>query len=277
MLPLQFFRNPRFSAASGAIMVQFMTMMGMFFVLTQYLQFARGYSALAAGAHALPMPAAMMFFASTSPRIVERLGPRRVVTSGMVLTAAGVLGLSMLNATSPYVLLGVSLLVMGAGAGMVMPPSTTSIMSTLPLGKAGVGSAVNDTTREIGAALGVGIMGSVLASQYKGSLRGAVAALPASVRDAANTGVGQALQLAHKTGGASGAHLADAAKGAFIDGMQVALWVAAGLLLAGAAVVQRYFPAHAEPHPAPEFIPTEADVDGPEVAVVAAAAAGVEV
>jgi EmrB/QacA subfamily drug resistance transporter len=275
MLPLQFFRNPRFSAASGAIMVQFMTMMGMFFVLTQYLQFARGYSALAAGAHALPMPAAMMFFASTSPKIVERHGPRRVVTTGMVMTAGGVLGLSMLNASSPYVLLGVSLLIMGAGAGMVMPPSTTSIMSTLPLGKAGVGSAVNDTTREIGAALGVGIMGSVLASQYKASLKDAIAALPASVRDHANTGVGEALQIAHRTGGAAGGQLAVAAKAAFIDGMQVALWVAAGLLLVGAAVVRRYFPAHAEPHPQPAFVPDEADVDGPDVPV--AAGAGVEV
>jgi len=192
------------------------------------------------------------------------------------MQALAVLGLSMLGANSHYVLLGVSLLIMGAGAGMVMPPSTTSIMSTLPLGKAGVGSAVNDTTREIGAALGVGIMGSVLASQYKGSLKSAVAALPASVRDAANTGVGQALQIAHKTGGASGAQLADAAKGAFIDGMQVALWVAAGLLLVGAAVVQRYFPAHAEPHPQPVYVPEEADVDGPEVAVAVAAVSAAE-
>ncbi|HUS62651.1 MAG TPA: MFS transporter, partial [Acidimicrobiales bacterium] len=136
MLDLKFFRNPRFSAASGAIMVQFMTMMGMFFLLTQDLQFGRGYSALAAGVHSLPMPVAMMTLASTSSTLVERHGPRRVVTFGMVLTAGGVIGLSFLDVTTPYIFLAVALLVMGTGAGMVMPPSTTSIMSTLPLGKA---------------------------------------------------------------------------------------------------------------------------------------------
>jgi EmrB/QacA subfamily drug resistance transporter len=264
MLDLRFFRNPRFSAASGAIMVQFMTMMGMFFLLTQYLQFGRDYSALAAGVHSLPMPIAMMTFASTSPKFVERFGPRKVVTFGMGITAVAVLGLSTLDVTSPYVFLGLALLVMGAGAGMVMPPATTSIMSTLPLGKAGVGSAVNDTTREIGAALGVGILGSVLTSQYTASLKDAIAPLPADLRAVANTGVGQALQVAAGIGGDAGARLAQAARVAFIDGMQVSLWVAAGLLVAGAIAVNRAFPDHVEPHPQPPVIPVEADVDGPD-------------
>jgi EmrB/QacA subfamily drug resistance transporter len=265
MLDLKFFANPRFSAASGAIMVLFMVMMGMFFLLTQYLQFGRGYSALAAGMHSLPMPLAMMFFASTSPKFVERFGPRKVVTVGMTFTGLGVLGLSMLDISTPYVILAVALLIMGAGAGMVMPPSTTSIMSTLPLGKAGVGSAVNDTTREIGAALGVGIMGSVLASQYQSSLRSAIASLPAAARAQANTGVGEALQIAQRLGGGAGGRLAEASRVAFIDGMQVSLWVAFALILIGGIAVNRTFPSHVEPHPQPEYLPEEADVDGPEV------------
>lgn len=264
MLDLKFFRNPRFSAASGAIMAQFMVMMGMFFVLTQYLQFGRGYSALAAGVHSLPMPIAMMALASTSPTFVERFGPRKVVTFGMLLTAAGVLGLSALDVSTPYVFLGLALLVMGTGAGMVMPPATTSIMSTLPLGKAGVGSAVNDTTREIGAALGVGIMGSVLASQYTSSIRDAIAPLPLQAREAADSGVGQALQVASRIGGDAGARLADAARVAFVDGMQVSLWVAAGLLVAGALAVNRSFPAHAEAHPQPPVVEASPDVEGPD-------------
>jgi EmrB/QacA subfamily drug resistance transporter len=265
MLDLKFFANPRFSAASGAIMVLFMVMMGMFFLLTQYLQFGRGYTALSAGLHSLPMPLAMMFFASTSPKFVERFGPRKVVTLGMTLTGLGVLGLSMLDISTPYVILAVALLIMGAGAGMVMPPSTTSIMSTLPLGKAGVGSAVNDTTREIGAALGVGIMGSVLASQYQSSLKSAIASLPAVARAHANTGVGEALQIAQRLGGTAGGRLAEASRTAFIDGMQVSLWVAFALILVGGIAVNRTFPSHAEPHPEPEYLPEEADVDGPEV------------
>jgi MFS family permease len=264
MLDLKFFRNPRFSAASGAIMVQFMVMMGMFFLLTQYLQFGREYSALSAGVHSLPMPIAMMAFATISPKFVERHGPKKVVTAGMLLTAVGVLGLSALDVSTPYVLLGIFLFVMGMGAGLVMPPSTTSIMSTLPLAKAGVGSAVNDTTREIGAALGVGIMGSVLASQYQSSLQSAASALPAAAREQANAGVGDALLVAQRIGGAAGARFAEVARVAFIDGMQVSLWVAAGLLLVGAIAVNRSFPSHVEPHPQPPTIPVEADVDGPE-------------
>jgi predicted MFS family arabinose efflux permease len=236
----------------------------MFFLLTQYLQFGRAYSALSAGVHSLPMPIAMMAFATISPKFVERHGPKKVVTVGMLLTAVGVLGLSMLDVTTPYVTLGVFLFVMGMGAGLVMPPSTTSIMSTLPLAKAGVGSAVNDTTREIGAALGVGIMGSVLASQYQSSLKAAITTLPATAREQANTGVGEALQVAQRLGGAAGGRLADAARVAFIDGMQVSLWVAAVLLVAGAIAVNRSFPSHVVPHPQPPTIPEEADVDGPE-------------
>ncbi|MCU1483648.1 MAG: drug resistance transporter, EmrB/QacA subfamily [Actinomycetia bacterium] len=264
MLDLKFFRNPRFSAASGAIMVQFMTMMGMFFVLTQYLQFGRAYSALSAGVHSLPMPIAMMTFATLSPKFVERFGPRKIVTVGMSTTGLAFVGLSMLDISSSYALLAVFLFFIGAGAGLVMPPSTTSIMSTLPLGKAGVGSAVNDTTREIGAALGVGIMGSVLASGYQSSLKSTIAALPAAAREQANTGFGEALQIAQRLGGSAGARLADAARVSFIDGMQVSLWVAAGLLFVGALAVNRSFPSHAQPHPTPTFIPEEADVDGPE-------------
>jgi EmrB/QacA subfamily drug resistance transporter len=264
MLDLKFFRNPRFSAASGAIMVLFMVMMGMFFLLTQYLQFGRAYSALSAGVHSLPMPIAMMAFATISPKFVERFGPKKVVTTGMLLTTVGVLGLSALDVSTPYVVLGIFLFVMGTGAGLVMPPSTTSIMSTLPLAKAGVGSAVNDTTREIGAALGVGIMGSVLASQYQSSLQSAASALPAAAREQANAGVGDALLVAQRIGGAAGARFAEVARVAFIDGMQVSLWVAAGLLLVGAIAVNRSFPSHVEPHPQPPTIPVEADVDGPE-------------
>jgi MFS transporter, DHA2 family, multidrug resistance protein len=119
----------------------------------------------------------------------------------------------------------------------------------------------------------VGIMGSVLASQYTSSLKDAVAGLPPPVRELADRGVGQALQAARGLGGAAGARLAEAARASYIDGMRVSLWVAAGLLATGAFVVQRFFPSHAEAHPAPQVVPEASDVDGPEVAVAAAAEA----
>jgi DHA2 family multidrug resistance protein-like MFS transporter len=141
-----------------------------------------------------------------------------------------------------------------------MPPSTTSIMSTLPLAKAGVGSAVNDTTREIGAALGVGIMGSLLASQYSASIREAIAGLPAQARELADAGVGRALQVAVQL---DRPELAVQARAAFVDGMQVSLWVATGLLVAGAVAVNRAFPSQPQPHPQPPIVLAEPEVEGP--------------
>ncbi|MCB0973861.1 MAG: MFS transporter [Actinobacteria bacterium] len=241
MLDLALFKNPRFSAASMAIMFQFMSMMGMFFVLTQYLQFARGYSAFSAGLHSLPMPIAMMIFASNSPSIVARIGPRTTVTTGMLLTALGAVGLSFVGVDTTYAVVGVSLFIMGVGGGMVMPSSTTSIMSTLPLAKAGVGSAVNDTTREIGAALGVAVLGSVLTSRYASSMHDVAASLPEQAREMVLAGLGRALIVAERL--PNGAALVHEAKTSFIGGMQVALWVAAGLLIIGAVAVNRTFPA----------------------------------
>lgn len=251
MLDLRLFKNPRFTAASMAIMFQFMSMMGMFFVLTQYLQFARGYSPFSAGLHSLPMPIAMMLFASNSPSIVARIGPRTTVTIGMVLTAVGTIGLSFVGVDTTYAVVGISLFIMGVGGGMVMPSSTTSIMSTLPLAKAGVGSAVNDTTREIGAALGVAVLGSVLTSRYSSGISEVASLLPEQAREQVSAGIGRALGVASQI--PDGAALAFQAKSAFIDGMQIALWVAAGLLFVGALAVNRTFPAVEQ---APEDLPT---------------------
>ena len=211
MLDLRLFRNPRFSAASGSITVQFFVMFGMFFILTQYLQFVRGYSPFEAGLRTLPAPLAMMIFAPQSPRIVARIGPRASIGFGMLGTATAMVLLSLQGLDTPYWTMAITLFMNGVAMGLIMPPATTSIMSTLPLGKAGVGSAVNDTTREVGGALGVAVLGSVLASQFD----------------------------------ASGS-IASGGRDAFLDGMQPALLVGAAVMAIGAAVVARYFPRHDE-------------------------------
>ena len=216
MLDLRLFRNARFSAASGSITVQFFVMFGMFFILTQYLQFVRGYTPLEAGLRTLPAPLAMMIFAPQSPRIVGRIGPRRSICFGMLGTATAMVLLSVQGLDTAYWTLAVTLFLNGVAMGLIMPPATTSIMSTLPLGKAGVGSAVNDTTREIGGALGVAVLGSVLASKFDAS--------------------GQ---------------IASGARDAFLDGMRPALIVGAAVMAAGALAVARAFPRHDEPPPSP--------------------------
>ena len=259
MLDLRFFRNPHFSAASGVIAVTFMSMFGMFFVMTQYLQFVRGYSPLAAGLRTLPMALAMMAFAPMSAKFVERHGPRRVVTTGMFAATVALVALSQMGIDTPYVYLAVAFVIMGSGMGLVMPPATTSIMATLPLGKAGVGSAVNDTTREVGGALGVAILGSLLASSFRSSVDGAVSGFP----EEATSSLGNALRAAGSVGGEAGQVLAAAARDSFVDGMGVALLVAAGIMLSGALAASRYFPKTAFQHPTPPLVPAEPEVDGP--------------
>src|SRR5206468_11122593 len=140
-------------------------MFGFFFLFTQYLQVVHGYSALGAGVRTLPMAAMMMVAAPMSARVVERVGTRNVVALGLSIVAGSMLWFSRLGIHTPYWEIAIELAIVAVGMGFTMPPSTASIMSSLPMAKAGVGSAMNDTTRELGGALGVAVLGSVLASR----------------------------------------------------------------------------------------------------------------
>ncbi len=258
MLDLDLFRDRRFTAASAAITLTFFAMFGTFFLLTQYLQLVVGYSAFQAGLRTLPMALSMMVVAPSSARVVERFGARRVIVTGLLLVTAGLLSLSLLDASTPYFRLALSLVVLALGMGLTMPPSTTLIMTSLPLGKAGVGSAVNDTTRELGGALGVAILGSLLASSYKSGLSSALDGVPAPAVEAARSSLGGALAVAERLGGGVGGALGDAARSAFVDGLGIAVLVGAAMTLLGAAFVAWYLPggrsadvaAGAEPRPA---------------------------
>ncbi|HKY67835.1 MAG TPA: MFS transporter, partial [Acidimicrobiales bacterium] len=150
MLDMSFFADARFSAASGALMLTFFAMMGSLFLLTQFLQSVMGYTALQAGIRLLPMAAVQMVVAPLSAKVVERVGSKVVVTTGLLLGAGGLLLASRLEASASYGQVVVALMVLALGLALVMPPATESIMGSLPPAKAGVGSAVNDTTREVG-------------------------------------------------------------------------------------------------------------------------------
>jgi EmrB/QacA subfamily drug resistance transporter len=164
MLDLRFFRNPQFAAATGSITFVFFVMFGMIFALTQYLQLVLGYSPLEAGVRMLPWAVVYMISARRSARFVERFGQRTVVSVGLVVVGAGLVVLALSGLHADYALLVLSLVVSAGGMGMVTAPSTGAIIVSLPLNKAGVGSAVNDTTRELGGALGVAVLGSLIAS-----------------------------------------------------------------------------------------------------------------
>ena len=236
MLDLRFFRNPQFAAATSTITLIFFVMFGMIFILTQYLQSVLGYSPLEAGVRMLPWAVVYMISAPRSARLVERFGQRLVVSSGFTVVAMGLGLLALSGIHANYPLLALSLVVTAAGMGMVTAPSTGAIIASLPLNKAGVGSAVNDTTRELGGALGVAVIGSVLASIYRSDVARHITSLPASAR-AARSSLGAALQTAATLPGADGPALARAARQAYVHAFDITLLVAVGVALLASALV----------------------------------------
>jgi len=255
MLDVHFFANPRFSAASTAVTLVFFALFGSTFLQTQYLQFVLDYSALQAGLRVAPVALVLMMAAPFSARLVERVGTKAVVAVGLAIVSVSLVVLSLATVTSGYLPVLVSMLLMGLGMGMTMAPATESIMGSLPRAKAGVGSAVNDTTRQVGGALGVAILGSLLASTYASSLGSAVPA-------AARASVGAALDLARQMGGEEGAALAASARSAYVDGMGVGVLVAAGVALLGALVALVFLPSRARMETAsPSEITGGADTD----------------
>lgn len=241
MLQMSFFKNPRFSAASASITLVFFALFGTVFLIAQYLQFVLGFSPLEAGIRVMPV-ATLIIAAPLSARLTEKVGTKVVVTTGLVIVATALAILAMVEPDGGYGRVALALSVMGFGMGMTMAPATESIMGSLPLAKAGVGSAMNDTTRQVGGALGVAVLGSVLASTYATSMGAAVAGLPAPAADLALDSVGGAARVAGQLGDA-GAALLRAAGSAFVDGMGNAVWVAAGVALVGAVVAALFLPA----------------------------------
>ncbi|MCU1451402.1 MAG: drug resistance transporter, EmrB/QacA subfamily [Acidimicrobiales bacterium] len=236
MLDLRYFRNPRFTAAASTITLIFFVMFGMIFILTQYLQSVLGYSPLEAGVRTLPWAIVYMLSAPRSARLVERWGQRAVVSSGLVVVAAGLALLTRSGLHADYPLLALSLMVTAAGMGMVTAPSTGAIVASLPLNKAGVGSAVNDTTRELGGALGVAVVGSVLASLYRADVAHRIAGLPATAH-AATGSLGAALEAAHGLPSGSAAALTAAARHSYVHAFDLTLMATVVVALAASGLV----------------------------------------
>jgi EmrB/QacA subfamily drug resistance transporter len=243
MLNLALFRDDRFSVASGGMLFMFFALYGMFFLLTQYFQLVLGYDALKAGIAQLPFAATLMFLAPRGPRLAARIGLNRTIALGMALGALGLLLFSFVTAGTPYAILLVPMVTMSAGMALSTPSLTGSIMSAVPLGKAGVGSAMNDTTRELGGALGVAVLGSLVASRYDSLIAGAISTLPDTAHAAANSSLAGALEVSARLGGPDGQHIAATAKDAYTSGMNTATLVAAVVAAIGSVIVYRKLPA----------------------------------
>lgn len=261
MIDLKLFKNRHFSVASGGMSITFFAMFGTFFLVAQYFQQVLGYSPLESGLLQLPMAIVMMFTAPRVPRLVERFGVRTVVPVGLGFVALGLFVFSQLGTDSSIWMVYPAILPLALGMSATMTPLTTLIMTSVPLGKAGVGSAMNDTTRELGGALGVAVLGSVVTTRYVAEIGGAVQALPAQAREFAESGLAGALRVAETIGGPAGAALEIAAKQAFVSGMSAAAIVGGIAVLVAAITARAILPNAYEVQVGPNGAPHPVDAE----------------
>jgi len=269
MLDVSLFRNPRFTAASASVAISFFALSGFIFLVTQYFQFLKGYGPLSTGLRLLPVASFVAISSILGARLAVRVGTKLVVASGLFLMAVFYVWVSRTSVTTGYGEIAAQMVVLGTGMGLTSAPATDAIMGVVPKAKAGVGSAVNDTTRLLGGTLGVAVIGSVYASLYASKLTSTLPrGVPATVAQAAHASVGAALtaadRLSHAGHAALGGAVHDAATAAFFHGFIAANYLAAGVAAAGALMALALLPSH----------PTLRDDDTAGVTALGSPAAG---
>ncbi len=250
MLDITVFFNRRFSGGSLAVTAGFLTLFGFIFVITQYFQFIKDYTAFETGVRLLPVAVSIALASLVGPRLVERAGTTTVVAAGLIIFAAGLAWASTAQAATPYSQIAMQMLLLGGGLGLTVAPATEAIMGSLSADKAGIGSAVNDTTREFGGTLGVAIAGSIFASVYSGQLSkpAALAGLPA---EAMRNSMAVAHQVIRQLPPQRAGYVRDTVNHAFLQGLQVSTLVCAGIAL-GAAIAVGWLLPPREPARQPE-------------------------
>jgi EmrB/QacA subfamily drug resistance transporter len=242
MLDMHYFRNPAFSTGTGGMILVFVAMYGVMFLITQYFQLVLGYSPLSAAARLLPIALIMMVVAPTTPRLSARFGANRTVATGMAAIALGFLLFFGLTPHTSYWYVVVCVIPLTTGIALSMSPMTASIMSAVPARRAGAGSAMNDATRELGAALGIAVLGSIAASRYSSKIAPFIHGLTASQHAQATSSIAGASQVASSIGGRAGAALTAGANHAFVSGIHFAVVVGAILAGVSAVIVYRKLP-----------------------------------
>jgi predicted MFS family arabinose efflux permease len=247
MVDLSVFRNRRFCGGSLAVTAAFLAIFGFLFVIIQYFQFLKNYSPLETGVRLLPDAVSLAIAGVFAPRLVERVGTTAVVVLGLVLLAAGMSYGTIIDASTPYVGMAIAMVLIGSGTGLTSAPATEAIMGSLSADKAGVGSAVNESTRELGAAVGTAITGSVFASVYTHRLadQPVIASLPAAARSAIGDSIAAAHRVAEQLPPVVGQQVRLVVDNAFLDGMSVGSLVCVAVALVAAAIVAVLLPARA--------------------------------
>jgi DHA2 family multidrug resistance protein-like MFS transporter len=237
LLDVSLFRDRRFSASVLAVLAVFFGFGGLLLLLTQFLQIVQGHGPLESGLRLLPLAIAAAVFAPLTDAAVRRVGAHVVVGGGFAVVAAAFAALHGLDAGTAYPLIGAALGVLGAGAGMASTAASAVILASAPPERAAGAVAVQETAYELGGALGVAILGSVMTARYRATLDG-VAGVPAEARES----LPAAAEVGARAGGDAGAALIAAAERAFLDGLDVTLVVAAAVTAAIAATAFAFMP-----------------------------------
>ena len=245
MLNLDFFRDRRFSIALASECLGVFGLMGALFVQTQFLQFDLGYSPLQAGVRILPVAAMLVASAAVSPVMARFIGTKFTVAAGLFAIAAGLWQISA--ASRPSVAYGAvvpGLLLIGVGAGLLLPTATNSVVGSVPQGESGIGSASNTVSLQVGGALGVAVIGSVMLTRYQDHMAATLAGrhVPGEVSQTILGSLGGALAVAQRAGGVTGSLLARTARTAFLSGNSLALAVGAVVALSGSVLALAVLP-----------------------------------
>ena len=239
MIDLTLFRTPAFSAASASVTVAFFALFGFIFLVTQYFQFLRGYGTLSTGVRILPVAITIAIGSVCGVLLVGRVGTRVVVMTGLALLGSSFGWIAFSPTFMSYDRIVLQMVLMGLGLGLTTAPATESILSVLPPAKAGIGSAVNDATREVGGTLGVAILGSIFTSLYASHLSTtSFRHLPSHVVTAAQDSVAAALGTVGSAGSSAQPQLLDAVHSSFMNGFHISCIVAASICLAAVGVAR---------------------------------------
>ena len=261
LLNIRVFRNRTLASGSLNLMVVFAIMSALFLVLVQFMQAALGYTALGSSVRLLPMAAVLMPLSSVAPLISRRVGVRAMFVGGISLIALGlglIAGLTSISGGYLSVLPG--LMVLAVGVGLTMTPGTAAITGSLPVEEQGVASALNDTVRELGGAVGIALIGSVLSAGYQSSVSDAVVGLPPQAAEVVKEGIGGAIALGSQLGPQGDAVVA-AARNAFVDGLALSMWISMGLAIAAAVFAAVWTPSRAEEFAARDAARLDDDLD----------------
>ncbi len=242
------FLSAPFTSGILAIAVAFLALMGLVYELTLYLQTVRDYSPLKAGVALVPFAVSLLIVAPLAPKIAERRGDRRTVMAGMAILAAGLLAFLAANEDSSYLVVLVGLLLAGAGVSLIQPPASAAMMSSVSADKAGMASGTNAAIRQIGASFGIAVMGGIGQSVFSSHLTDSsiYEKLPAGAQETADSSISGAVAVANQVGGEGGAKLLEVASTGFVNGMHLAVIIAAAFAAIGLVLAAMLIPREAE-------------------------------